>query len=468
MPSLEEVDTDGGSYDARRMASLLGIHLVSQVLEEACSIVNNEQKRGWFKDYQRGRLNLSGNINIYQYLQGDHENKENISHLTTSTPQKDDAIRSKPDNSFIGQGDEEINMVKKMKYIDIGKEDKSHSEEEIEQQEEVIILDNEVQMFSSNMMASLMNTLFEAAFATSEQQDDAGEVEEITEGGEYVLLRPRLETSEISITEIDDEDEKLKDHVDYCYSFADNGNNVAFYIEEDLEDNATSVPDIDKVEAEIVVVQAEIHDVAENLDASIETISDEEAEKEAKLESTRYEDAYLTLNRDYEQCSDDEGDPVLQDPKVPMQEVELLVASTEEEDTNSSYREAEEERKQLAATSAISGASSSRIKSRVSLVSRCRTQGARLLSCLRGWWRRKTPGKRKEARAPGSTRGICPLSPHARRRASSLLDQRKTYSPLQSRSVVWKFNTVNEALVNSSKWKDYAFDANADGCGEQC
>ncbi|KAJ2947493.1 hypothetical protein O0L34_g17279 [Tuta absoluta] len=464
MPSLEEVETEGGdNYDARRTASLLGIHLVSQVLDEACSIVNNEQKRGWFKDYQTGRLTLSGHINIFQFLQGDKENKKNISHLTTSTPQKVDIMKSKPENSFIGQGDEEIDMV--------SREEDSLSDEEIEQEEEDIILDNEVQMFSSHMMVSLMNSLFEAAFATSDQHDveEEDDVDETAEGAEYVVLRTGLQTSEVSITEIT-EDEKPKIHEDY-YSFADNAyegdpeNNVAFYVD---EDNTTSVNDFDKIDAEIVVVQAEIHDVEDNLDDSIETISDQEAKKEAKLESARYENAYLTLNRDYEQCSDDEGDPVLQDPKTPMQEVELFAASTEEEDTNSSYREKEDERKQLAATSAISGASSSRNKSRVSLVSRCRTQGARLLSCLRGWWRRKTPGKRKEARPSGSVRGICPLSPHARRRASSLLDQRKTYSPLQSRSVVWKFNTVNEALVNSSKWKDYAFDANADGCGEQC
>lgn len=61
----------------------------------------------------------------------------------------------------------------------------------------------------------------------------------------------------------------------------------------------------------------------------------------------------------------------------------------------------------------------------------------------------------QECRGPGSIRGFCPLSPDARRRAASLLDQRNLRTPSPSRSVFWKFNTVNEALVHSSRWKDF-------------
>lgn len=72
----------------------------------------------------------------------------------------------------------------------------------------------------------------------------------------------------------------------------------------------------------------------------------------------------------------------------------------------------------------------------------------------------------QDSRGAGSIRGICPLSPEARRRAASLLDQRHLYSPGAPRSVVWKFNTVNEAMVNSAKWKEYTFEMTPDPNGE--
>ncbi|XP_052739807.1 uncharacterized protein LOC112043597 [Bicyclus anynana] len=162
-----------------------------------------------------------------------------------------------------------------------------------------------------------------------------------------------------------------------------------------------------------------------------------------------YENVYLTLNRDYEPCSDEE-EPVLQDPKtVPMQEVELLTANTSSENV-----ELHQEKKELGSCAMSTSVAGSR---KSSLVHRCRIQGARLLSCFRGWWwRRKLPGKRKVPRAPGSIRGLCPLSPDVRRRAASLLDQRHLGSPTPSTSLAWKFNTINESLVNSSRWKELA------------
>ncbi|XP_037302190.1 uncharacterized protein LOC119192480 [Manduca sexta] len=110
---------------------------------------------------------------------------------------------------------------------------------------------------------------------------------------------------------------------------------------------------------------------------------------------------------------------------------------------------------------AISGVQSASRK--VGLVRRCRDQGARIWSRLRGWWRRKTPGKHiKGTRVSTLGHGMCPLSPDARRRAASLLDQRLLRSPSPSRPTIWKFNTVNEALVNSSRWKEYTFDERTD------
>lgn len=72
----------------------------------------------------------------------------------------------------------------------------------------------------------------------------------------------------------------------------------------------------------------------------------------------------------------------------------------------------------------------------------------------------------QENRIPFATRGLCPLSPDARRRAASLLDQRLLRSPSPNRGAVWKFNTVNEALVHSSRWKGYTFDVKPEECGE--
>ncbi|KAM3967132.1 uncharacterized protein ACR2FA_011985 [Aphomia sociella] len=181
-----------------------------------------------------------------------------------------------------------------------------------------------------------------------------------------------------------------------------------------------------------------------------------------KNDTLFYENAYLSLNRDYEQCSEEDGDPVLQDVKgLSLQEVELMTAHTSEADLFPDQTPLPKP-KDLNATSVVSALASGSRKS--SLVHRCRTHGARLLACLRGWWRRKTPGKRKEWR--GSVRGLCPLSPDARRRASSLLNQSRMRSPSPSRSVVWKFNTINEGVVNSSRWKEYAFDIRPDECGE--
>ena len=59
-----------------------------------------------------------------------------------------------------------------------------------------------------------------------------------------------------------------------------------------------------------------------------------------------------------------------------------------------------------------------------------------------------------------SIRGLCPLSPYAHQRSSSLIDQRNLRPPSPSKSTLWKFNTVNEALVHSSRWKDFGYKVN--------
>ncbi|XP_048000481.1 uncharacterized protein LOC125237438 isoform X2 [Leguminivora glycinivorella] len=104
-----------------------------------------------------------------------------------------------------------------------------------------------------------------------------------------------------------------------------------------------------------------------------------------------------------------------------------------------------------------SGVSSGSRKSRI--VRRWRMQGAKFLACIRGWWRRKSTGKRKE----GASTLQRPLSPGARRRACSLLDQRVSPAELPRRA---KCNTINEALLNSHHWMDYTFDTKRTDCGD--
>lgn len=55
----------------------------------------------------------------------------------------------------------------------------------------------------------------------------------------------------------------------------------------------------------------------------------------------------------------------------------------------------------------------------------------------------------------GSIGGLCQLSADARCRTSSLFDQRNLHTPSPSRPTVWKFNTVNEAIVHSSRWREF-------------
>ncbi|XP_045488411.1 uncharacterized protein LOC111001638 isoform X2 [Pieris rapae] len=173
-----------------------------------------------------------------------------------------------------------------------------------------------------------------------------------------------------------------------------------------------------------------------------------------KQDFARYEKAFLSLNRDFEQYSDEDEEPVLQDPKgLNLQEIELMTR-----DSSKDISPEKEVKKK--AFSAVSGVSSSALGSKKSsIVRRCKTQGARLMACLRSWWwRRKIPGKRREFRVSDSRRGVCPRSPEMRLRAASLLDERQLRSPTPTRSVIWKFNTINEALVHSAQWKEFTSD----------
>ncbi|XP_053606058.1 uncharacterized protein LOC128672739 isoform X2 [Plodia interpunctella] len=365
------------------------------------------------------------------------EAEDLVNTVITSTPQKtsDEMIKVKIDNNLIGQGDEEIdtpeNEFNNSTAIFINNLFDMSDVERVIVTEDNELISTEPCNFPplqdiTKMMESYVNAALSMAF--------------VTETHEAVHI-PR-------------DSSRSTDYSGYsflsdAFDMEDIGEEVTFMINNGIADvEATEVVPVGKI-IEVQGMQQE--DTINNNDGS------EFMEKTHKNDTALYESTYLTLNRDYDQNSEEEG-PVLLDPKgLTMQEVELITAHTSDDDL---AFKPEKKSHEMAATSAVSGTS------RKSLVHRCRSQGARLLSCIRGWWRRKTPGKRKESRVSGSIRGLCPLSPDARLRANSMLEQRRVHSPSPNRSVVWKFNTVNEALVNSSRWKEYTFNVKPDECGE--
>ncbi|XP_060802234.1 uncharacterized protein LOC106137631 [Amyelois transitella] len=439
-----------------RLAALMAVQLVRQVLDEAYVIANaaNESGMPWrclsmVKKLSTESIGVEEEISYATYREDceDNMNKNDaedlISTVVTSTPQKVpvEILKIKTDTNLIGQGDEEIDTQEN--ELNNSTATFINHLFDMSDVERVIICDDSEFIPSSNkpcnfpplqditkMMESYVNAALSMAFVTETQDTDICVTKESSMSTDY---------SGYSF---------LSD----AFDIEDAGEELAFVIDDGITDmiSATQVITVENV--------IELQEKPKDDDAPKTTDSIVNVMK--KQETVLYEDAYLTLNRDYEQCSEEE-DPVLLDPKgLAMQEVELLTAQTSEEDLQSA---AEKKCNEMAATSAVSAVSR---KSKSSLVSRCRSQGARLLACLRGWWRRKTPGKRKETRFSGSIRDICPLSPDARLRATSMLDQRRLGSPSPNHSVVWKFNTVNEALVNSSRWKEYTFDVKPDECEE--
>ncbi|XP_059053612.1 uncharacterized protein LOC131847917 isoform X1 [Achroia grisella] len=349
----------------------------------------------------------------------------------TSTPQKgSNELTTVKDLNFIGQGDEDFDI---------------HDEE----------LTQSTSMF--------INHLF-----------DMSEVERVIIDNEDIPVK---------ITEPDSLTTDISKIMDSCVNAA-----LAIIVNEELQENETPIMDnssntnyscysflsdasLNNMDNEIALltggrVSMESHDreisQSNKLKETTEKSALEATVDDENKNASLYENAYLTLNRDYEQYSEEDGDPVLQDPKaLTLQEVELITAHTSEEDLFPDEKFIQK-LKDRNITFAISATASGSRKS--SLVHRCRSQGARLLACLRRWWRRKKPGNRKETHV--SVRGLCPLSPDARRRAASLLDHSRMRTPSPSRAVIWKFNTVNEAVVNSSRWKKYTFDIKPDECGE--
>ncbi|OWR48217.1 hypothetical protein KGM_211571 [Danaus plexippus plexippus] len=112
---------DHDSCDPRD-AALLAVHLVSQVLDEAYVIANAAKESGepWNYISSLRRLRISRldetyeddmtftvSKDDYKYVEGNNIENE----VVTSTPQKGNFAKDQNDASFIGQGDENFEVV---------------------------------------------------------------------------------------------------------------------------------------------------------------------------------------------------------------------------------------------------------------------------------------------------------------------------------------------------------------------
>ncbi|CAF4829770.1 unnamed protein product [Pieris macdunnoughi] len=393
-----------------RAATVMAIHLVQQVLDEAYIIANAAHDSGEPWQYVSGLTKLRRctidetneedkafpmlAVNIYT----DSKLYITPSKVVTSTPQKATGISVSPnDHTLIGQGDEEFigdtdeskstsMFITHLFDMSDVERDMSFNEPALAQNEP----NNLIMIAMKKIMDSFVDSAMNSAFGNENRDTDIKE---------------------------------SSDTITSSYSFLDDATH------EEIMQNT--------------IRHDETYSKMPDVDATIN-----------KQDFARYEKAFLTLNRDFEQYSDDDEEPVLQDPKgLNLQEIELMTRDSSKD--TSPVKEVKN--KEFAA---VSGVSSSALGSKKSsIVRRCKTQGARLMACLRSWWwRRKIPGKRRESRVSDSRRGVCPRSPEARRRAASLLDERQLRSPTPTRSVIWKFNTINEALVHSTQWKEFNSD----------
>ncbi|CAH2085552.1 unnamed protein product [Euphydryas editha] len=400
-------ECDDTSRDTE-IVDLLALHLINQILDEASVIVNAAKDSGqpWIyisslKKIKNCKLNETYDEGLtFVISKGDsvfkYNNQENVA--VTSTPQKTENVIAKPRNetSFMGQGDEDL----------------------------------EVRGYELRKSTSMFIThLFDMSHVEHMSTTDADVMQDRNTKSEELLADVKnIESKQKhNKNQLNTDEESLKSKSEENSSYSILNDAVCSEIPKDLTfPNKTCL-----------------------FNETIEKMDDNDL--------ALYENAYLTMNRDYEQYSEEEEEePVLQDPKAALMHEVDLIASTSNENATSC-----QDKKGLNATSGLLSSGTGSRKSNI--VRRCRNQGAKLLSCLKGWWwRRKLLGKRKEPCVCGSIRGLCPLSPDARRRATSLLDQRNLRTPSPSRSIVWKFNTVNEAIVNSSRWKDFDLKTNLD------
>ncbi|XP_048000466.1 uncharacterized protein LOC125237438 isoform X1 [Leguminivora glycinivorella] len=426
---MEETDSNS------RVASLLAYHLVNLVLQEGCMIANAALESGHPREYLAMGVNAVRSDLTYVIRRGEDTAEGNFIEgtdnakleselnniLMTSTPQKNADDKPKIEN---GQGDDHkqvkqqelnistslfINHLFDISELELGISENANHTQNIEY--------NDFPFSISNVMDCYMNAALDAIRVTEEKEKESVDKQvRISGNSSFTYVEGVFENYE-------------KEEV--------------LYVDHDNSPRTENVYEIpqDPMTSQMAL-QCDLDSKNEN--------------------SELYENTYLTLNRDYDQCSDEEEFPILADPKgMLLQEIALMTANTSF-DTERSCNEHEEDiqndekyrRENFATTSGVSSGSR---KSRI--VRRWRMQGAKFLACIRGWWRRKSTGKRKE----GASTLQRPLSPGARRRACSLLDQRVSPAELPRRA---KCNTINEALLNSHHWMDYTFDTKRTDCGD--
>ncbi|KAJ0177806.1 hypothetical protein K1T71_006679 [Dendrolimus kikuchii] len=436
-------------------AGLLAGHLVGQIIDEAYVIVQAVLDSGiklFFRQPWRYQTMLAKFRNSSQLAtkvetddtsflvskDDDTLNENKIKHIlsvvATSTPQKyQGEAKSKERCNFIGQGDEDL---------DLHENGLAHS------------------------TSTFINHLFDMSDVEMlcDESKFADDKLHFTESNEtFIKSICNVKDSYVnSVLGVDSgvDMKPITDTVSDKSSKSSERSAVSFMADAFVAENSNTHPFLneinnifeDELKAPHITTSAEVQKITNKI------------EQERKENVELYENTFLTLNRDYEQGFEDDSEPFLQEPKgLSFHEIELMTANTSEE--NLCVQKLEKEKKELAATTMVP--SSATVSRKSTLARRCRIQGVKLLSCFKGWWRRKSPLKNKEVPVLSLNEGTFPLSPNARSRASSLLDNRihRTSSP--SRPVVWKFNTVTEALVHSSRWKDYTFEAKPEEC-EDC
>ncbi|KAG7310086.1 hypothetical protein JYU34_004626 [Plutella xylostella] len=424
MICLEDGDPSVGEF---KLAGLLASHLVGQVLDEAYIIANAAKESGQPWRYWKMVKNLRNDKltepDLLEHkkdyfapsstLTMDDNVEGQVNSLVTSTPQKHDDV-TKHEVTLIGQGDGDARQT--------NFSDKSCTFSNLENMSD--ICDNNEYIETLQIIKPPVNTSEQILHEII----DSGLNENLT----FSMAAARDDLNPFrQMTEMTDKDkisEEYSENSLWTGMFGIDPNDLAFGVE--LDENVNSY--LPKKESTVVITHEQ----------SAVTIMNQSVE------------AYLTLNRDYEIYSDEDGDPILQDPKslVDLQEIDLLTADVSEKSLavgsqSSPLQDSKQKQDEL---SSASGMTSS---SKKSLSQRCRVHGARLMQCLRGWWKRRTPGT-KESDRPG----VGCLTPGARRRGRSL-DQRGLGDQVTSLAP-WRPHTLSGALRNTTCWRQYTFETN--------
>ncbi|XP_041968695.1 uncharacterized protein LOC121725701 isoform X2 [Aricia agestis] len=387
----KKTDNQESGYDH---VSVEAMHLVNEVLEEACIIVNtaNESNDPWkyiscLKNYKNQddaydhNLTFVINKDCIKNLELDHS-------IITSTPQK-------------GQGDEEIKLVN----------------------------DNNN---TSNSTSIYISQLFDIAdLEAAEEEKDIEEIKESDGSIHKDIVKFIDHCLDISVSKLLTTERNASDCEDFV---KENSNQLSQFV---LEDVSEDIQNNDYIDVNIKI------NVTKTCNEASAAEDKKMNEKICLEDLCSYENAYLSLNRDDEQDFDtSELKLQSKDPrKIRLQEVDL----TPEQDVV--------KKENFGMPTSSKNADLLTDSRKRTLIYRCRLQSRKILARLRSWLWRKSMRKYKISRGwTGAERGMSPLSPRVKRRASSVFDHwpsRATFS----RST-WKFNTISGTFVNSALWKE--------------